>query len=89
MDNPSHHKPRPNLRVLVRNFILELLLYGALVVGYFLLALRYLNDFLTQLFQDNLIIYGVLALLLIVVQGVLLDSLTTFLLNRIKLERME
>jgi len=79
----------PNLRLLLRNFVIELVLYGALVVGYFLVALRYLNDFLTDLFQSNLIVYAFLALLLIVIQGVFLDSLTSFLLNQVKLDRLD
>lgn len=79
----------PDLRILIRNFVIELVLYGALVVGYFLIALRYLNDYLTDLFQNNLILYAFLALLLIVAQGVFLDSLTSFMLNQIKLERLD
>ena len=79
----------PDLRFLLRNFVIELVLYGMLVVGYFLIALRYLNDFLTDLFHNNLIVYAFLALLLIVAQGVFLDSLTSFLLNHLKLERLE
>ena len=55
----------PNLRFLLRNFVIELVLYGTLVVGYILIALRYLNDFLTDLFQNNLIVYAFLALFLI------------------------
>jgi hypothetical protein len=54
---------------LIRNFVIELVIYGALVVGYFLIALRYLNAFLTNLFQSNLVAYAYLALLLIVVRG--------------------
>jgi len=79
----------PNLRFLIRNFVIELVLYGALVVGYFLIALRLLNDYLTKLFHTNLMLYAFVALFLIVVQGVLLDGLTSFLLNKIKLDRLE
>ena len=79
----------PNFRFLLRNLVLELVLYGTLVIGYFVIALRYLNDYLTNLFQNNLIFYALLALLLIVAQGVLLDGLTSFLLNQIKLERLD
>jgi len=79
----------PDLRILIRNFVIELLLYGTLVAGYFLVALRLLNDYLTALFQNNLVLYAFLALFLIVVQGVLLDAVTSFLLNKIKLDRLE
>jgi hypothetical protein len=89
MDTHTDEHPQPNLKILIRNFVIELVIYGALVIGYFLIALRYLNNFLTNLFQSNLVAYAFLALLLIVAQGVFLDALTSFLLNRIKLDRLE
>jgi hypothetical protein len=89
MDTHINEHPHPNIKILIRNFVIELVVYGTLVVGYFLIALRYLNDFLTNLFQSNLVVYALLALFLIVAQGVLLDGLTSFLLNRIKLESLE
>ena len=79
----------PDLRFLLRNFVIELVLYGTLVVGYFLVVLRLLNDYLTSLFINDLVFYAFLALFLIVAQGVFLDSLTSFLLNQIKLDRLE
>ena len=79
----------PNLRFLLRNFLLELCVYGTLVVGYFLVVLRLLNDYLTSLFINDLVFYAFLALFLIVAQGVFLDGLTSFLLNQIKLDRLE
>ena len=89
MENPTQDKSRLKIPVVVRNFLIELFLYGFLVVVYFLLALRYLNHILTELFQSNLVGYAFLALFLIVVQGVLLDSLTSYLLKKLKLERLE
>ena len=89
MDTHTDKHPQTNLKILIRNFVIELVIYGVLVIGYFLIALRYLNNFLTNLFQSNLVAYAFLALLLIVAQGVLLDGLTSFLLNRIKLDRLE
>ena len=80
---------RTDLKILARNFLIELLIYGALVVGYFFLVLRLLGGFLTDTYQDNLLLYAILALVLIVAQGVLLESVTTFLLDQIKLERLE
>jgi hypothetical protein len=49
-----------------------------LVVGNFLITLHNLNDFLTKLFNTDLVIYAILALLLIVMQGAPLDGLTSF-----------
>jgi len=89
MENQEESTKIPNLRILIRNFLIELVLYGVLVVGYFLVALRLLNDYLTDLFHSNLMLYAILALFLIVVQGVLLDGVTSFLLNQIKLDRLE
>lgn len=70
----------------VRNFAIEMLIYGALVAGYLFLVIRYLADWLVDLFNSNLIAYAVVALVFIVAQGVVLDSLTTFLMDRLGLE---
>jgi hypothetical protein len=89
MKQHSNDQSHLNIKLFIRNFIIELILYGSLVVGYYLLALRYLNTYLTNVFQNNLLAYAVLALVLIIAQGVLLDSLTSFLLNKIKLGQLE
>ena len=73
----------------IRNFLIELVIYGVLVVTYFLAVLRLLNDFLTNLFHQNLVAYAIIALILIFAQGVFLDAVTSFLLDQIKLERYE
>ena len=79
----------PGMRKLIRNFAVEVLVYAVLVVGYFFLVLRYLADPLKQLFDENLILYAFVALGLIVVQGAALEIITSFLLNRLGLERLE
>ena len=89
MENQEEGTKTSNIRILIRNFLIELVLYGVLVVGNFLVALRLLNDYLTGLFYSNLVLYAILALFLIVVQGVLLDGVTSFLLNQIKLDRLD
>ncbi len=76
-------------RNLFRNFLIELVVYGLLVLIYFLVVLRFLGDFLANLFENNLVVYAVVGLLLILTQGVLLDWVTSFLLDQIKLERLE
>lgn len=78
-----------DLHVFLRNFLVELILYGALVVGYFLIILRLINDYLANLFRSNLTLYAFSALFLIVAQGVLLDGVTSFLLSKIKLDRLK
>jgi len=89
MENQEEVTKTSNIRILIRNFLIELVLYGVLVVGYFLVALRLLNDYLNDLFFSNMVLYAILALFLIVVQGVLLDGVTSFLLNQIKLDRLD
>jgi hypothetical protein len=77
------------IRILLRNFAVEALIYAALVVGYFVLVLRVLGEPLKTLFMDNLTLYAFVALALIVVQGAILDLLTSFLISRLRLESLE
>jgi hypothetical protein len=52
-------------------------------------VLRYFADPLAELYERNLIWYGVTGLALIVVQGVVLESVTSFLLDRLRLSRFD
>lgn len=76
-------------RKIIRNFLIELVVYGALVVAYFILVLQSLGSWLTSLYNNNLTVYAVVALVLIVVQAVILEKVTTFLIERLGLERLE
>lgn len=76
-------------RTVILHFAIELLIYGLLVVGYFYLILRLLNDMLARLFQSNLHVYGLVGLGLIVAQGLLLEMVTSFIVNQLHLERLE
>ena len=78
-----------NINRLIRHFLIELLLYGFVVVAYFFVILRYLGDWLSQLITKNIYFYAFLSLVLIVVQGALLDLVTTYLLKRLRLDRLE
>lgn len=71
----------PDFRRLLRNFLIEMVIYGVLLVGYFLLVLRYLAEPLTQLFESNLVAYGFVALGLMALQAVALDGVTTLLVR--------
>jgi len=71
-------------RILFRNLLIEIIIYSALIFGYYLLVLRYLGDWLLSLFQSNLILYAVTGLSLIVVQAVFLGVVTSFMLKYIK-----
>ncbi len=77
------------VRILIRNFVIEVLVYAGLVLAYFFLVLRYLGEPLLQLFSTNLVLYAFVALGLIVVQGAVLEWITSFLIARLGLERLE
>ena len=85
----NSNNPDRNYKVLIRNFVIELVIYGGLVTLYFLLVLRLLSIPLYDLFSENLPVYALISLLLIVLQAVLLERLTSFLLDRIGLQRFE
>ena len=65
---------------LLRSFATEIILYAALVTGYFFLVLHFLGGWLKALFDTDKPLYAVTALLLIIAQGLLLELLTTRLL---------
>ena len=66
------------------SFLLELALYSIFVIGYFMLVLHFLGDWVKQVFDENKSLYAVVALTLIVVQGVFLEMLTSALMNLIR-----
>lgn len=74
---------------IVRNFAIEMTIYGALVVIYFLVVLQTIGDWLFELYETNLTLYAIVALILIVVQAVVLEMVTTFLIERLGLEQLE
>ena len=82
MDNPE-------AKIVMRNFAIEVLVYAVLVIVYFFLVLRWLAEPLNQLFHNNLLVYAFVSLGLIVAQGVLLEFITSGLLSRLGLDRLE
>jgi hypothetical protein len=80
---------KPNLRKLVRNFIVELAVYGILLVVYFFAVLRFLGGLLSNLFLDNMSIYAIVGLVLIITQAVVLEAVTSYLIRLLHLERLE
>jgi Na+-driven multidrug efflux pump len=75
-----------NGTTLLKRFVIELIIYGILVTGYLLLVLRGLGDTLARLYAENPVVYAFGGLLLIVVQALVLDWVTSFLLERLGLE---
>jgi hypothetical protein len=68
----------------LRAFAVELVVYAALVVGYFFLVLHFLGEWLHQLELHHRAIYAGTAVLLIIGQAIVLESLTTLLLRIIR-----
>ncbi len=63
----------------------EVGLYAALVVVYMYLILRFFTAELVALFKGDPLLYALLALALMVFQGIFLESVTTFLIDRLGL----
>ena len=72
----------PSLRPLLRSLLLELAIYIPLVVAYFLIVLRFANRYLTELYYSDIVLYAIVATSAIVMQVVLLERLTAWLLRR-------
>ena len=68
----------------LKSFLLELIVYSVLVVGYYFFVLHFLGDWLAGLFDHKRNVYAAVALLLILAQGILLENVTTALLKVIK-----
>jgi uncharacterized membrane protein YcjF (UPF0283 family) len=64
-------------------FALELLIYGVLVVGYLFAVTHFLGDWIEQIYEKSNRLYALLALMLIIVQGLVLDIVTRTVLNSI------
>lgn len=73
----------------VKNLIVELMVYGTLVTLYAVGVLQFLADPLAELYSSDLTLYAWVALFLIVGQGVLLEGVTSFLMDRLRLVRFD
>jgi hypothetical protein len=79
----------PKTKRILVNFLTEVFIYGLLLFIYFLAVLRLLGKPLNELFNLNPLVYALATLLLIVVQAVVLEYVTSFMLKLLKLEAME
>ena len=80
---------KPEIRKLIRNILIALAGYGVLVVAYVAFVAPLLVEPLAGLFENNLIAYALVGLGLIVAQGLVLDVVTSFLVNQLRLDRLE
>jgi hypothetical protein len=89
-----HHEGNPDktgnppFRQVIRNLLIEMVVYGILLVGYFYIALRFLGGPLKNLFNQNLPFYAISGLILIIVQAVLLEFITSWLFDFLGLHRL-
>lgn len=65
----------------LRAFVIELVVYAMLVIGYFFLVLHYLSGWLQHLHLHHVKLYALVAIALIIGQAVVLESVTTWLLR--------
>jgi hypothetical protein len=68
----------------LRAFLLELAVYGIFVTGYFFLVLYFLAGWLQDLHLHHVKLYALVAIVLIIGQAVLLESITTWLFRLIR-----
>lgn len=80
---------KPDLPRLIRNFLIELVVYGILLVIYFFAILRFLGEPINYLYVNNTILFSVVGLGLIVVQAVALEAVTSYLIRLLRLDRFE
>jgi hypothetical protein len=73
----------------LRAFALELLIYAALVTGYFFAVLHYLGGWLVEIATQHIRVYAVLCILLIIGQAVVLEAVTTGLMRLLRGGRSE
>ncbi|HEX4631914.1 MAG TPA: hypothetical protein VH188_13225 [Chthoniobacterales bacterium] len=64
-----------------RAFLIELVIYIVFVTVYFFLVLHFLAGWLQDLYLHHLSLYALMAIVLIIGQAVLLESITTALLR--------
>lgn len=68
----------------LRAFGIELAVYAVLVTGYFFLVLHFLSSWLQELHLHHVKVYALVAIVLIIGQAVLLESVTTWLFRLLR-----
>ena len=75
----------PSLKPILRSIALEIVIYIPLATLYTLVVLAFAKDLLLKIYYEMPTVYAVVTLLAILVQGVLLEALTSWILQRIGL----
>ena len=82
---PKKRQVDPSIRPLLRSLLIEIAIYIPLVGLFFILVLRYVSPYFTRLYNENLTMYAVVALVLVLAQGTMLELFTSWLLRKIGL----
>ena len=72
-------KSEPSLK----GFVVQLAIFAALVVSYFFLVLNFLSHWLKDVFDQNRLVYALVAWALIAVQAVVLEVIAAALLKTV------
>lgn len=75
-------------RTAIRNYLVEILMYGALLAPYIYLAVRYLRVPLQGIYENNLPLYAFLGIVLIAIQSIVLDYVAAFIVDLLGLKRI-
>ncbi len=78
---------RMDPRKLLRNLLIEVVIYSFLIVAYYLLVLHSIGGWLAAIFGSNLYQYAFIGLGLILAQAVILDIVTSLMMKYIKLDQ--
>lgn len=73
------------VKTVIRNFSIQLLIYSVLLIVYFVLVENRLGEPLVALFENSLTAYAVVSLILILVQALFLDGIISFIAKRLGL----
>ena len=72
----------------VRKFMIEMVFDAVLLFVYFFLVLRYLDQPLVNLYENNLLQYAIVGIVVISAQAVLLDWVANFFIDLLGLHRL-
>lgn len=75
---------KPDARKTLYSFLGELVVYGLLVVVYFFLVLHFMGDWLSHLDKQNVKLYALVSIGLIIGQAVVLEWVTTFIFRLLR-----
>ena len=84
---PAVTTPSDRRRIL-RAFIVETAIYSALVSGYALIALHYCGQWMKDLYDHHLYWYAVVALGIMIGQGLMLELVTTFIFRLLRRKKL-